>query len=63
MPEAALKGMKKVVAEIVEDMHRSGESVPEPIAREKFIATNLWFGFRRKFIENLLFRQQSLVSV
>jgi predicted HicB family RNase H-like nuclease len=31
-PEAALKGIQKVVAEVVTDMHASGEAVPEPLA-------------------------------
>ncbi|MBI4680323.1 MAG: toxin-antitoxin system HicB family antitoxin [Nitrospirae bacterium] len=31
-PETALKGIRKVVAEVIEDMTRSGETVPEPIA-------------------------------
>src|SRR4030065_473444 len=35
-PEAALKGIRKVVADVVEDMKRSGEKVPEPIARKRF---------------------------
>jgi predicted HicB family RNase H-like nuclease len=31
-PEAALKGIRKVVAGVVKDMQESGEPVPEPIA-------------------------------
>ncbi len=31
-PEAALKGMRKLVAEVVQDLRASGESVPEPLA-------------------------------
>ncbi len=31
-PEAALKGIRKVVAEVVADMEKQGESIPEPIA-------------------------------
>jgi len=31
-PEAALKGIRKLVAEVVEDMGATGEAVPEPIA-------------------------------
>ena len=31
-PEAALKGIRKVVAEAIADMERSGETVPKPIA-------------------------------
>ena len=31
-PEAALKGIRRLVAEVVEDMDASGETVPEPIA-------------------------------
>jgi predicted HicB family RNase H-like nuclease len=31
-PEAALKGIRKVVAESIADMERSGETVPKPIA-------------------------------
>lgn len=35
-PEAALKGIRKIVADVVEDMQESGESVPEPIASKQF---------------------------
>lgn len=31
-PEAALKGIRKVVADIVDDMKSTGEAVPNPIA-------------------------------
>ena len=31
-PEAALKGVRKLVADVVKDMDNSGETVPEPIA-------------------------------
>ena len=31
-PEAALKGIRKLVFEVVKDMDASGEAVPEPIA-------------------------------
>ena len=35
-PEAALKGMRKVVAEVVEDMRENGEPIPEPIATREY---------------------------
>ncbi|MEK7438010.1 MAG: toxin-antitoxin system HicB family antitoxin [Pseudomonadota bacterium] len=35
-PEAALKGIQKVVAEVVTDMQASGESVPEPLAEKRY---------------------------
>jgi len=35
-PEKALKGIRKVVAEVVEDMLNNGESVPEPISRRRY---------------------------
>jgi len=35
-PEAALKGIRKVVAEVIEDMKKTGESIPEPIANRKY---------------------------
>jgi predicted HicB family RNase H-like nuclease len=35
-PEAALKGIRKVVADVVKDMEDSGETIPEPIARKRF---------------------------
>ena len=31
-PEAALKGIRKLVNDVVKDMHNEGETVPEPIA-------------------------------
>ena len=35
-PEAALKGIRKVVAEAVTDLQASGEHVPEPIAEKHY---------------------------
>ena len=31
-PEAALKGIREVVADVVTDMERSGETIPQPFA-------------------------------
>jgi predicted HicB family RNase H-like nuclease len=35
-PEAALKGIRKVVENVVEDMRENGEEVPEPIASRRY---------------------------
>lgn len=35
-PEAALRGIRKIVAEVVADLRRQGEPVPEPIAERNF---------------------------
>ncbi|HLP44430.1 MAG TPA: toxin-antitoxin system HicB family antitoxin [Candidatus Kapabacteria bacterium] len=35
-PETALKGMRKLVADIVKDMIHNGETIPEPIACRKY---------------------------
>ena len=35
-PEADLKGIRKLVGEVVADMQRNEESVPEPIAAKTF---------------------------
>lgn len=35
-PEAALRGIRRVVADVVADMTKSGEPVPEPLASRKF---------------------------
>ncbi|MGH7104220.1 MAG: type II toxin-antitoxin system HicB family antitoxin [Acetobacteraceae bacterium] len=35
-PEAALRGIRRLVAEIVADMRRNGEPVPEPIAAQTY---------------------------
>lgn len=35
-PEAALKGIRKVVADVLKDMLRSGEPIPEPLACREF---------------------------
>jgi len=35
-PEAALKGIQKVVAEVVIDMQASGEAVPEALAEKRY---------------------------
>jgi predicted RNase H-like HicB family nuclease len=34
-PEAALKGIRKVVADVVKDMEDSGETIPEAIAHKR----------------------------
>ena len=39
-PEAALKGIRKLVAEIVTDMKSNNENIPEPIACSS--VANLW---------------------
>ncbi len=35
-PESALKGIQKVVAEVVSDMQASGEAVPDALAEKKY---------------------------
>lgn len=35
-PEAALRGIRKVVAEVVKDMKENGESFPEPISSRQY---------------------------
>lgn len=35
-PEAALKGIRKVVADVIKDMQESGEPVPEPLASKHY---------------------------
>ena len=35
-PESALKGIRKLVADVIKDMHENGENVPEPIASRHF---------------------------
>ena len=35
-PEAALKGIRKVVAEVVVDMHSSGEAIPAALAEKHY---------------------------
>ena len=35
-PEAALAGIRKVVAGVTEDMKKAGESIPEPIANRHY---------------------------
>ena len=35
-PESALKGIRKIVAEVIGDMKKSGETIPEPIANRHY---------------------------
>jgi predicted HicB family RNase H-like nuclease len=35
-PEEALHGIREVVADIIEDMKKSGESVPEPVTSKQY---------------------------
>lgn len=34
-PEAALQGIRQIVADVVADLHKNGEPVPEPLATRK----------------------------
>ena len=35
-PEAALRGIRKVVGEVIKDMQEKGETVPEPLASKHY---------------------------
>jgi predicted HicB family RNase H-like nuclease len=35
-PEAALKGIRKVVSDVISDMQNNGEVIPEPIACKRY---------------------------
>ncbi len=35
-PEGALKGIRKVVAGVIEDMKKTGDPIPEPIANRRY---------------------------
>ncbi len=35
-PEAALKGIRKVVADVIKDMEESGEKIPKPLANKNY---------------------------
>ena len=35
-PEAALKGIRKMIADVINDMRQAGEEIPQPIACKKF---------------------------
>jgi predicted HicB family RNase H-like nuclease len=35
-PERSLSGIRKVVAECVDDMHRAGEAAPDPLSAKSF---------------------------
>jgi predicted HicB family RNase H-like nuclease len=35
-PEEALKGIRKIVQGVIEDMKKTGENIPEPIVCKKF---------------------------
>lgn len=35
-PESALKGIRKLVAEVIADLRHNGESIPEPLAMKHF---------------------------
>lgn len=35
-PESALKGIRDVVAEVIQDMKKSGEEIPQPLATRKY---------------------------
>lgn len=35
-PEGALRGIRKVIADVIDDMKRNGEEIPEPIANRTY---------------------------
>jgi predicted HicB family RNase H-like nuclease len=35
-PQAALNGIRKVVAKVIEDLRANGETIPEPLASRRF---------------------------
>lgn len=35
-PEAALKGIRKLVADVIKDLRENGETIPEPIACRRY---------------------------
>lgn len=35
-PDAALTGIRKLVSDVVKDMHNNGEDIPEPIACKRY---------------------------
>lgn len=55
-PEAALKGIQKVVADVVADMQASGESVPDALAEKNYS------GEFRVRIPPMLHRQLALTA-
>lgn len=34
-PESALKGLREIIADIIADMRKTGEKIPEPLAYEQ----------------------------
>ena len=48
-PEAALRGIRTVVAKVVKDMQANGEAIPEALLRV-VSAESSWFAYRRKCI-------------
>jgi predicted RNase H-like HicB family nuclease len=59
-PETALKGIRKLVANVVKDMNSSDEKVPEPIAAD-LTAESFSSEFLRMCTKSLLFRPQNPV--
>ena len=61
-PEAALKGMRKVVADVVKDMKKMENQLQSHLPLND-TAANFWFAFHRKYTETLQFklRNQALV--
>jgi len=35
-PDAALAGIRKIVADVLNDMHKSGENIPEPLMEKNY---------------------------
>lgn len=35
-PESALKGIRNIVAEIIKDMEKNGEEIPQPLANKNY---------------------------
>jgi predicted RNase H-like HicB family nuclease len=46
-PEAALAGIRQIVAEVVADMQNNGEAIPEPLAEKRY-SGEFASGYRQK---------------
>ena len=61
-PESALKGIRNIVADVIEDMKSNKEKFLNLLLLRTIVGS-LWFGFLRMSIVNLPLKQQKPVSV
>jgi predicted RNase H-like HicB family nuclease len=61
-PRAVLRGIRRLVQDVIEDMRKEGEALPDPIALKHYSGKFMVRVPPRRSTRNLSLKQQNLVS-